>query len=505
MSPVVIVAAALIVRLIYPGVFIFKEDEARSLIYALEVARNHTFLTHTWPSSIGIANSPLFVYLLAPFTRLSSSPPFMSLVMSLMNLASVTVVYLIFKLIFQDKREVRLTVLFYALAPLAVHYSRKIWDPVPLPLICALAVYAALRVLATGRSKSIFPLVLLLAIAAQIHQSGIFFALLLSAAVALQRPRVDYRWLAAGLIAGAASAVPYLLYLAGGGIAEIANSQRQFLTAPPDIDVVTNFILNLTGHNLFAAAGRDAVMFLNWPIPGFGALTGVLLLLFLPVLFHGTLELRSRSTLRLTRRPPFVTAGSAAYYNVLLICILGLPILYLLFRVPGVAHYYLVVFPLIFSLIPLGMTRIGRLYPAGRLQSTFPFLPLLWFVLTLCFLSMTAYRHGGSSYGPVYAFQREIGREVLERAERDRHHSSAGTAVIGTAQETPDEIAVAIYAPKMSSTLPPQWEYLFRNEFAREPVSSGSDPYYRVTLEWSGGFWRRGTYVIEKIDPGVPR
>lgn len=476
--------------------FIFKEDEARAIVYALRIVREHALLTHTWPSSVGIANSPVFVYLLAPFAAVSHDPLFLSLCMNLMNLASVGVAYFLFKRIFGDKNEARLSALFYAIAPVAIHYSRKIWDPVPLPLFGVFLLYAAVRVLDRERSPWIFPLLAASSLAAQMHQSGVFFVALVLAAVLMHAPRLHRGWTAAGIGAGVAFALPYLAYLSGAGLREIAGVQRNFFGRMPDIDVVTNYILNLTGHNLFAIAGYDSVPFLNWPVPGFGAVIGIVMLLFVPVAFYGMLELAARSSIRISLRRPRIAIGEARGYNLLLICLAGQPLLYLLFRVPGVAHYFMIVFPVLFCLIPLGMSRIVRERPGGRLAGALWLLPVMWIAISVCFLSMTSFRKGGYSYGPLYGYQRDIAREVI--AMRDGESRPADDAHAPRAGVRADTVSVSIHAPRSGSRLPEQWRFVFREMCACEPVDPGNAPGYRVVLAWERAAWRRGTHTIER-------
>ena len=105
-TPWVIVVIAIIVRLLFPGTFIFKEDEARALIYATQVVNDGELLTHTWPSSVGISNSPVFVYVISVFARLSDSPVFVNTCLILLNLLSLPFVYLTFRRIFPLRSEV---------------------------------------------------------------------------------------------------------------------------------------------------------------------------------------------------------------------------------------------------------------------------------------------------------------------------------------------------------------------------------------------------------------
>ncbi len=291
-----IVLLALVVRLMFPSTFIFREDEARALEYALEVVRDHTFLTHTWPSNVGIVNSPIFVYVISVFAFVNPNPSFVTLCIILMNLAGVLVAYRFFTRLFDSRAEARMSVLFLAVSPMAVHYSRKIWDPAPLPLFSALLACATLSVLSTERSKWAFAIPLLICFMAQIHQSAMFFGALIVLTLALHRPRLNYPSLALGIVAGGLVLAPYLAYFIGSGFEQLGDYYGRFGSRLPDIDVATNFLLDVTGQNIYGTTGRDIVSLLNWPVPGFGVLVAVASLLFLPAVYYGIRELASRSS-----------------------------------------------------------------------------------------------------------------------------------------------------------------------------------------------------------------
>lgn len=487
------IACIVALRLSFPATFIFMEDEARAVDYALKVTRDHTFLTHTWPSSVGVTNSPVFIYLIAPFVALSSSPLFITLCLNILNIASLPIGYAFLKRIL-DEREARMTVLIWGISPVAIHYSQKIWDPVPLPLFSAALAYACVRVLTGTRSKWIFWVPLISSVMAQIHQSGAFFCGVALFALVIHRPRIHWPSLAGGIIAGGAAAVPYLMYFLESGFGELTAYGRRFGGNLPDIDVVTNFFMNVTGHSIFNPAGRDSLAFLNWPFPFFGGAVAVVLLLLLPIVVFGAVELHRRATLRLSRRRPFVRPGDAPVYNFLMLLTWGLPVLYLLLRVPGWPHYFIVAFPVVFALVPLGVTRLRRNRPRYFLTRLVPALVVLIAIQSLCFQSMTTYRRGGTSFGVLQGFARQIAGEVLAEARRDDNLEPEGRT-----------LRVSINGPRPSSGVPVQWQFLFREEFGVMALSPGNGPYYSVTIRWDTSAWSRGEYDIELTPERQPR
>jgi hypothetical protein len=321
----------------------------------------------------------------------------------------------------------------------------------------------------------------MVAVLAQIHQSGVFFCALFVVAVVIHRPRINWTYFFGGAVVGFLVALPYLTYVVQSGLSELLHYQQTYGNRFPDIDVVTNLIINLTGHNIYATAGHDAVPLLNWPLPGVGGLLALLMLVFVPVLYHGARELASRSTLRFSRSSPRIVVGDAAGYNLLVIVLFGLPLLYLLFRVPGVAHYYVVTFPLAFCLVPLGVSRMAARGKSWRILAV---LPLLWILQTVSFHSMTTYRKGGYSYGPTYSLARSIANDVVDRAGTDA-----------------DSVRVYLRIPKLSSPLPVHWQFVFDRECGVPATLPRDEPYYRVDISWTDALYSRASHSIEVIVP----
>lgn len=215
---IVLVAAALI-RLGWPGVNTFSYDEARLSQLALQMARSGDIPVVGIQSSAGIPNPPVSAWIMSLPFALSTDPLVASLFVSALNVAAVAGLWALVRLAY-DGRAALLAGILYAASPFAAFYSRAIWSQDllgPLAVAWALAgAHAASK--RGGFSLAAFGFLTLLA--PQVHYAGA--ALLIPAVWLVIHNRLWERWPA--LIAGAClailAAVPFLLALwraPGGG------------------------------------------------------------------------------------------------------------------------------------------------------------------------------------------------------------------------------------------------------------------------------------------------
>jgi hypothetical protein len=157
----------------------------------------------------------------------------------------------------------------------------------------------------------------------------------------------------------------------------------------PDVDVVTNLLLDASGHNIIQSAGRATGRLLLWPVPPLWLLVQLAAVPFYAYLFAGFAEAwRPRGPMPAGARR--LILGGA----------LGLPALYLALRVRGVAHYFLPVLPLLFALIVLGARRLRTRRPRWVLP-----LPALLVVNVLSWIGFQSYmswNRGSEDYGLPY-------------------------------------------------------------------------------------------------------
>jgi hypothetical protein len=446
--------------LLWPRGFLFRLDEAVHMEWAARIARDGEWVTHAWSSSVGVPNGPVFAYWLALFAEISLSPLLANVSVALANGLALAAAVPLFRRLLPGPGEAETAVALFATSPVAIWFSRKIWDPCLLALFLVPALLLAARVLQSPRrSAAVTGIPVLLALAVQVHQSALFFGAVLAAVLASAPRRIAPGWLAAGAVAGAALLAPYLSHmvpLAMDGALRTDGGPRW-----PDVDVVTNLLLDASGHNIIQSAGPATGRLLLWPVPPLWLLVQLAAIPFYAYLFAGFAEAwRPRGPM-----PPgarrLILGGA-----------LGLPALYLALRVRGVAHYFLPVLPLLFALIVLGARRFRTRRPRWVLP-----LPVLLAVNVLSWVGFQSYmswNRGSENYGLPYGDVAKVTMAVARAAEA----AGRGTA------ERPLRLRVDV--PRDRGDVPEQYRYLLERRLgvAVEPAAAGDPADVVVRIRW---------------------
>ena len=464
-------------RLLWPRAFLFRLDEAVHMEWAARIARDGEWITHAWPSSVGVPNGPVFAYWLGLFAKLSLSPLVGNLSMVLANGLALAMSVPFFRRLLPERRMADTAVALLATSPVAIWFSRKIWDPCLLALFLVPALWLAVKVLqSSGRSAAVAGIPVLLALSVQVHQSAIFFSIVLLAILASVPSRIAWGWLAAGTAAGAALLAPYLSHvipLAMDGALRTDGGSPW-----PDVDVITNLLLDASGHNIIQSAGPETARLLLWPVPPLWLLVQLAAIPFYAYLFAGFAEAwRPRGPLPEGARR--LILGGA----------LGLPALYLVLRVRGVPHYFLAVMPLLFALIVLGARRLGARRPRWVLP-----LPALLAVNVLSwagFQSYMSWNRGSEYYGLPYGEVAKVAEAVAEHARKLGRVGEGGP------------LRLRVDVPRDRGDVPEQYRYLLerRHGLDVEPASAGHPADLTVEIRWprppDGEPWT--------VVPGPPR
>jgi len=476
------VAVGVVLRVLWPQGFLFRQDEAEHLADSFAISREGERPAHAWPSSAGLPNGPVYVYFLAGITRVTSDPRAAQGAVTLLNVAALALAVPLFRRWLPAARDATAAVALYATSPVAIWFSRKIWDPCLLPPLAVPALLLATRVATSPGSRAPALLLPLLATLAQVHQSGVFFAAVVLGAVAPGLARASRGALAAGSAAAAAIAAPYARHVAGvlaaGGLRGAATS------AWPDVDVVTNLVLDATGHNLLQTAGLAAGGLLLWPLPPVGLLVQLALVPFAATFVLGFVELARPRAASLDPGVRRLLAGLT----------FALPALFLAARVRGAAHYYLAPLPVLFAVMVLGARRaaassrgvLRRLPPPAALAG-------LGAASWILFQSYMSFHRGSASYGLPYA--------DLTRACADVRDAARALG-----RGTPDApLVLAVEVPRDRGPLPHQVRYVLAERLGiavRAPAAEET-PDLRLAVSWGdappGLAWPvpRGTWRVE--------
>ncbi len=189
----------------------FKTDEAINLFLAFRPIFNHPFPPGGTVSSIGILNPPLFNYLLLPMALISKDPRFISFLIALLNVISISALFLIIQR-YYSKTLGFITAVFMAISPWAIIYSRKIWMQdllVPFFVLLFLSIH---KLLIDKNQKfwilyfaSSFFLI-------QLHQTSIIFIFLISLFLLLSKVKLNLKYILIGTVIGIIPLIPYVNY-----------------------------------------------------------------------------------------------------------------------------------------------------------------------------------------------------------------------------------------------------------------------------------------------------
>lgn len=207
-----ILFVAAMMRLGAPGVVEFKHDEAWLSRLAQTWLSGGPLPLTGMPSSVGVPNAPMSVYLIALPYALAHDPLAATLFVAALNVAGVGLLWLL------AHRYVGRTVgliagLAYALNPWAVLYSRKIWaQDLHTPLFLA-ALLLGLYGFAEGKRWAQVLCLPLLVAALQIHFAAWALLPLFALLLWIGRQRISWASVGLSVVLAALALVPFLLGL----------------------------------------------------------------------------------------------------------------------------------------------------------------------------------------------------------------------------------------------------------------------------------------------------
>jgi len=316
----------------WPEITEFKRDEAALYSLALDVAEFKALPLRGIGSSVGLPNTAVSVYLFALPLFVWKSPLAATLWVGLLNTAAVALTYFFMRRYFGGRAAV-LAALLYAAAPWAVIYSRKIWAQNVLPVFVVAYIFTAALAFLEARRRWLPAHLLLLALIAQIHYSGLLFLPLTGALLIIFRQNVDGRVLGWGAALAAITAVPFLLYLAqssGGnmsGLSGLLGRPFQFSLESFQLAALVSM-----GTEIHSLAGPQEFRNYLATVPDF---TGLLWLGGALTLIGGWVAVRRQNISAVTRHSSLL----------LLIWLLLPPLAFLMHSTPVYPHYFILMLP----------------------------------------------------------------------------------------------------------------------------------------------------------------
>ncbi|HEV7214615.1 MAG TPA: glycosyltransferase family 39 protein [Chloroflexota bacterium] len=215
----------------------FKYDEAQVSTYALNLVRRHVVPQTSILTSGGFHNPPLMVYLAALPMLFSASPLLVTGFFTALNTLAVGGLYLAARRLFGEVAAL-VAALLFAVGPLAVHYSRKIWAPDAMPPFTVLLFASLALGLSEGNGWWLTAALVALAVLVQLHQAAVVFIPATALLLAVFAPRLPWRrfatWggLLAGLLGFVLLLLPYAIYEQRHQFADIRGIAGQVSAQP---------------------------------------------------------------------------------------------------------------------------------------------------------------------------------------------------------------------------------------------------------------------------------
>jgi len=316
---------ALALRTAWPTLAEFKFDEARVTALALDLTREGRLPLAGLPSSAGFAHSPISLYLYVPVFLVTGSPIAATVYSGLLGVLAVALGWwLARRWPGSGTWGPRVAGLLLAASPWLVVFTRKVWQIVFVPVLALAFVGLAISALVEGRHRHLAWAVVAYALLVQVHPSAVTLAPAFLLWLVLFRRQVKAGPLALGVLLGAATAVPYLVYQVREGWPLLA-ALRALPDPVTDLEAVRLAVRAITGSDVYALAG-DAYPLLGTGVRFAQMVHGAAGLVAAALLAAGIAFLAWRALRRW--RAPGAGERQAAAVDLVLISWLVVPVLF---------------------------------------------------------------------------------------------------------------------------------------------------------------------------------
>jgi hypothetical protein len=347
----IIVAIAAFLRLGEPGIIEFQHDEGMLSIMAQDMAYDGVIPLTGIPSSVGVPNPPISVYIMALPYALSDSPQFATLFIAALNVIGVGLLWLIAHR-YLGRVVAFVAGLAYALNPWAILYSRKIWaQDYHTPLVL-LGLLVGLYGFLEGKRWAQITCLPILIIAFQIHFAAWALLPLFIVLLWMGRKHVFWRGIFFSVILAFLMLLPFLMGLSQTleqdpqrlSNALTRQSQRSGLTFSSNAGLYTAYLATGLGLETWVAPEQPIDLLTKVPPPS------VLWLII------GTVELVGLAAL--------IWMKDQHYFAPLLIAWVGLPlVIFTPTWTLAYPHYFIASIPALCLLAGLGVAFITEKLP----------------------------------------------------------------------------------------------------------------------------------------------
>lgn len=320
----------------------FKIDEASNLLLATRLMFGHPLPYGGITASIGILNPPLFNYLLIPLSFISFDPKVIVAIIALINSLAIGFFFLIIKK-YYNTIVAFIASFILAFSPWLIIFSRKIWPPdliFPFAVLLFLSIHKIII-----EKKTVFwtPFVLVSLFLIQLDLSSAFFILLISAFIFIQKPQLNWKYIMAGLVLGILPILPYLVYEFKNNCPDCSllfTLNKQLDIRSPEVFLRPLQILN-QGNFKFILGNDGSTFLTNFPFVY--RLRPIFYIEYLLIPIGMLLFWIKNKDLR------FV-----------IYAILGLPILYFIFKLGSFMHYYVILVPFLSLFLSISFYTLAK-------------------------------------------------------------------------------------------------------------------------------------------------
>ncbi|MBI2304977.1 MAG: hypothetical protein HYU86_09580 [Chloroflexi bacterium] len=343
--PLLLVAGAAILRLTSLDLVRFQADEATQLAAAATVAEDGRWPLFGTRTSLGTFNGAFSLYLMTVPLLISRSPVVASAFVALLNILALIVCYRFTRRYFGLWEAVVATFL-YGVSFWAVYYSRWLVMEAAMPLFTILFVESLFAAVVGGRSWALTMAFLWLALLLQLQFSALPFGLVLLLALFLGRVRAKV--LAAGAALFALVWLPYFFAEATYGWPNLRNFLRSTGgTAGLDLTPFRYLVHLLFSSGYSTSLGPPQGELLTLP-----SWDGVLVQGW-SIAFYASMGYLLVASWRREARRRWV----------LLLLMLLMPSLFYVSRSrPLYVHYFIMLYPILFIVLGVGLVGIGKLW-----------------------------------------------------------------------------------------------------------------------------------------------
>ncbi len=206
-----ILLVAAFLRLYQLGTSEFDGDQAAIFGLAREAVQHGLLPLVSNPASIGIQNPPAVIYLLMLPASLSANPLWGVVMVGLLNVIAVFLTYVFIRR-YYGRFAGAVAAFLYAAAAKPVGYSRFLWQQNMLAPFVVLFLFALFLGVVERRKGWLFPALLLLGIAYQLHETALFLLIPLLLAIILVPRTIRWRDVGLALLALLVIFSPYIIW-----------------------------------------------------------------------------------------------------------------------------------------------------------------------------------------------------------------------------------------------------------------------------------------------------